>query len=130
MPPFSLHHFANALAVSTISLLRPDRPVKPLSVTVPMWISVSVTPLSVAPFASPGAQTFVRSPKPPAASDVSPPLDALPLVDFDESDDAVLVPPPRLHNAATSTSTNASAAARYRFISCSPRLSVACQPPR
>src|SRR5690242_329596 len=111
MPPIELHHFANALAASTISLLRPDRPVKPLSVTVPMWISVSVTPL-----ASPFAHTLAVSPNPPCASAVGSgpaetedPLPPLPLLD-----DADLFPPLRPHADATSRRTRTSANPRER----------------
>src|SRR3954468_20614132 len=104
MPPWSLHQAAKAVVVSTISLLSPDRPTKPLSVTVAMWISVSVTPLSVAPFASPALQTFDKSPKPPLATAVGPPPEA----DDDEGEfDAVASAglPLLLQDAATSTNT-------------------------
>lgn len=57
----SSHQSAKATAASHISLLRPGAPVKPLSVSVPRWISVSVTHVAVAPEASPSWQTASRS---------------------------------------------------------------------
>jgi len=51
MPPWELHHVVNATPVSNISLSSPARMVEPLSVSVPTWISVSVTPRAVAPLA-------------------------------------------------------------------------------
>src|SRR4051812_36578091 len=129
MPPWSLHHFVNATAVSYISLLRPCRPVKPLSVTTPRWISVSVTPVAVAPFASPGRQTLGMSPKPPLARAVASlalGADDAPVELVDELLDAE--PPLRLHDATTSTSTTATAIARNCFIRLSPR-SASDHPP-
>src|SRR4051812_48809350 len=67
MPPCSLHHVVKATAESYISLVRPDLIVEPLSVSVPTWISVSVTPVAVAPLASPVLHTLAMSPKPPSA---------------------------------------------------------------
>ena len=46
-------------------LVEARAPAPPLSVTVPTWISVSVTPVAVAPEASPSWHTVSRSPKPP-----------------------------------------------------------------
>src|SRR4051794_30748415 len=77
MPPCSLHHAVNATAESNISLVRPDLIVEPLSVSVPTWISVSVTPVAVAPLASPVLHTLAISPKPPSAS--VPPAELLAL---------------------------------------------------
>jgi hypothetical protein len=95
-----------------------------------MWMSVAVTPMSVAVLAPldepldepPGLHTFARSPKPPFATAVSPPPE-------DEDDpvelDALVSAdglPLLLHDAVTSTKTTASATPRNRFISCSPRI--------
>src|SRR5262249_7600514 len=95
------------------------------SVTVPMWMSVAVAPLSLAvlagPLVSPGLHTLDRSPKPPLARAVAPPADpeaALGELDAAGSADGL---PLRLHDAATSTRTTASATPRNRFIGCSPR---------
>src|SRR5262245_8629914 len=124
MPPCSLHHAAKAVVVSTISLFRPERPGKPLSVTVAMWMSVAVTPLSVAVLAappeSPGLHTFVKFPKPPLAIAVSPPPAAADAAgEFDAAVSAAGLPL-RLHEAATSTRTTAKATPRNRFIGCPP----------
>src|SRR3954447_16834378 len=134
IPPWSLHHLENATAASYISLLSPARPSKPLSVTVPTWMSVAVTPLSLAVSVVPddaGAQTPFTSPKPPLAMAVRslPPLDA----DDDElfvlELDASLLLPLRPHAATTKTSTVASASA-LRYITDGPPMLVRLGPPR
>src|SRR6476661_9331641 len=116
MPPCSLHHLENATAVSYISLLRPERPVKPLSVTVAIWMSVSVTPLSDAPFASPGLQTLAMSPNPPLANDVSLELPELTVGGELELCESAVPPPLREHEAKTSPSTTAIPTPRKRFM--------------
>src|SRR3954454_5660851 len=68
MPPAALHHFVNASAASNSSRLRPGACAKPGSEIVATWISVSVTPTSVAPLPSPGPQTSLTVPKLPWAS--------------------------------------------------------------
>src|SRR3954462_7175377 len=110
MPPCSLHHVVNATAESYISFVRPDLMVEPLSVRVPTWISVSVTPVAVAPLASPVLHTFWMSPNPPSASVPPPALEllALPGVapELDEEEDCALLssrPQPAARSATTTT---------------------------
>src|SRR3974377_1184823 len=54
MPPWSLHHLIIPLTESPISWSRPGEPEKPRSSPYPIWIAVSVTPVSVTPLALPG----------------------------------------------------------------------------
>ncbi len=73
-----------------------------------MWISVSVTPRSVAPFALPGPQIFFRVPKSPGPAVAALEADALAAVDplggtaalFDERPQA---PRPSVTTAAMAT---------------------------
>src|SRR4051794_36581248 len=115
MPPCSLHHVVKATAESNISLVRPDLMVEPLSVSVPTWISVSVTPVAVAPLASPVLHTFSMSPKPPSAR-VPPPelLALLPLPPELELDDAVCALLSSRPQPAAMTATTRIAAAKTR----------------
>ncbi len=65
MPPAALHQSTNACDSWNISMLRPGTAVLPGSDMVAARISVSVTPLSVAPEAVPGPQTALSVPKSP-----------------------------------------------------------------
>src|SRR5689334_15585028 len=111
MPPAALHHWTNAVALSNSSWLRPGWTVAPGSDIVPTRIEVSVTPLSVAPFALPGPQTSFIVPKSPAL--------VLPLPD-------VVVPPfellllDRLHPAAIAATTTSGIHQRNTLMQCLP----------
>ena len=120
MPPWSLHHFENASAVSNISWFRPKRPWKPGSEKVETWIESAVTPGSVVdgafwPFAA-GLQRTPRSPNAPASRPLFPPAvvsdvwPLFPLPPLSAFVDSSLRP----HAATTSTSTLAIASKRRR----------------
>src|SRR3954454_11659826 len=134
IPPWSLHHLENATAASYISLLSPARPSKPLSVTVPTWMSVAVTALSLAVSVVPdgaGAHTSLMSPTPPLATAVRslPPLDADddPLLVLEL--DASLLLSLRPHAARRKTRTVATAAALV-YLTDGPPMVVRLGPPR
>src|SRR5581483_3063941 len=65
MPPAALHQSTKACDSWKISTLSPGTTVLPGSDMVATWMSVSVTPLSVAPLALPGPHTPLSDPKSP-----------------------------------------------------------------
>src|SRR5579883_652755 len=116
IPPASLHHLVNAVAVSNSSWSRPGATAAPGSAIVPTAIDVSVTPWAVAPLAVPGPQTSLRVPKLTAPPEPDAGVEDC---DDDPPEVAVLLPPLRLHAPATSTTTTLPTAANCRILTTS-----------
>src|SRR5579862_6748949 len=118
MPPCSSHHLIIALTASPISLLRPGSPVKPRWSPYAMWIDVSVTPWSVAPFALPGPQGDGSVPNvcPVAAAAVEVVAPATDVGDVDgEPDRRLLLQAASVMAMSATTARTAPRAARCMF---------------